>query len=99
MQAGIEFSSSVRGEHTNGTDDGGPAEVLGRNHLSVELGVPFQLHAVGEVVEGGGSRHFDVLDQFNGTNCKGNRRKERWRLKRMENGDGEKLRGEEEKRE
>lgn len=44
--------------HTDGTDDGGTAEVLGGIHLGVELGVPLQLHAVAEVVEGAGGRHF-----------------------------------------
>lgn len=45
--------------HTDGTDDGGTAEVLGGRHLGVQLGVPLQLHAVAEVVEGAGGRHFE----------------------------------------
>ena len=47
--------------HTNGTDDGGTAEVLGRDHLGVELGVPLQLHPVGQVVKRAGGRHFELL--------------------------------------
>lgn len=50
--------------HTNGTDDGGTAEVLRRNHLSVELGVPFQLHPVAQVVMRAGGRHFDMLNRI-----------------------------------
>lgn len=46
-------------KHTNGSDDGGTAEVLGRDHLGVELGVPLQLHTVAEVVEGVGGGHFE----------------------------------------
>ena len=45
--------------HTDSTDDGGTAEVLGGRHLGVQLGVPLQLHAVAEVVEGAGGRHFE----------------------------------------
>ena len=48
-------------EHTNGTDDGGTAEVLGRHHLGVELGVPLQLHPVGQVVKGASGSHCDLL--------------------------------------
>jgi hypothetical protein len=50
--------------HTNGTDDRGAAEVLGRHHLGVKLGVPFQLHAVAQVVEGSSGRHFVLLDKL-----------------------------------
>lgn len=49
------------GLHTNGTNDGGTAEVLSRHHLGVKLGVPLQLHAVAQVIEGAGGRHFDVI--------------------------------------
>lgn len=48
--------------HTNGTNDGGAAEVLRRHHLGVELGVPLQLHAVAQVVKGVGGRHFDMIN-------------------------------------
>ena len=48
--------------HTNGANDGGAAEVLRRHHLGVELGVPLQLHAVAQVVEGVGGSHFDVIN-------------------------------------
>lgn len=58
-------------EHTNGTDDGGTAEVLGRHHLGVELGVPLQLHPVGQVVEGASGSHYDSLRQ---RNCDGRRK-------------------------
>ena len=47
-------------QHTNSTDDGGAAEVLRRHHLGVELGVPLQLHPVGQVVEGASGRHCDL---------------------------------------
>ena len=50
--------SRANSKHTNGSDDGGTAEVLGRDHLSVELGVPLQLHTVAEVVERVGGGHF-----------------------------------------
>lgn len=46
-------------ERTDGSDDGGAAEVLGGHHLSVELGVPLQLHAVAQVVEGRTGGHLD----------------------------------------
>lgn len=51
--------SRANSKHTNGSDDGGTAEVLGRDHLGVELGVPLQLHTVAEVVEGVGGSHFE----------------------------------------
>lgn len=50
--------------HTNGTDDRSAAEVLRRHHLGVKLGVPFQLHAVAQVVERGSGRHFELLDKL-----------------------------------
>lgn len=50
--------------HTNGTNDGGTTEVLGRHHLGVQLGVPLQLHAVGQVVEGVAGRHFELLNKL-----------------------------------
>lgn len=54
---------AVVGAHTNGTDDGGTAEVLRGHHLGVELGVPLQLHPVGQVVEGGSGRHCECARQ------------------------------------
>lgn len=45
--------------HTDCADDGCPAEVPGRNHLSVELGMPFQLHAVGKVIDRSCGSHGD----------------------------------------
>lgn len=50
--------------HTNGTDDGGTAEVLRRNHLGVELGVPLQLHPVAQVVKRAAGCHFDILNEI-----------------------------------
>lgn len=45
-------------QHTNGADDGSTTVVLVWDHLGMKLGEPFQLHPVGEVVEGvGGSSH------------------------------------------
>ena len=43
---------------TNGANDGSTAEVLRRDHLGVELGVPLQLHPVAEMVEGAADGHF-----------------------------------------
>lgn len=43
---------------TNGANDGSTTEVLRRDHLSVELGVPLQLHPVAEMVEGAADGHF-----------------------------------------
>lgn len=46
-------------EQTNGANDGSTTEVLHGNHVRVELGMPFQLHAVAHMVVGVGDGHFD----------------------------------------
>lgn len=48
-----------RRELTNGANDGSTTEVLHGNHVRVELGMPFQLHAVAEMVVGVADGHFD----------------------------------------
>lgn len=47
--------------HTDGANDGGATEVLRRNHLRVQLGVPFQLHTVAQVVKRIAGGHFERL--------------------------------------
>jgi hypothetical protein len=66
--AGLEHCS-----HTNGTDDGSPAVVLGRHHVGVKFGVPLHLHTVAEMVKW--SSHVD--EQF----CSARRRSERGKEK------------------
>lgn len=46
-------------EHTNGANDGSTTKVLHGNHVRVELGMPFQLHPVAEMVVGVADGHFD----------------------------------------
>ena len=73
-------------KHTNGANDRSTAEVLHGNHFRVELGVPFQLHAVAEMVEGAAGGHFD---------CSGcNRTTDVKRRRRWENGDKAKVKEE-----
>lgn len=55
----LNESQKSQQKHTDGTDDRGAAEVLRRHHFGVELGVPFQLHPVAQMVEGGACSHFE----------------------------------------
>lgn len=52
---GIMTSRGYR--RTNGSNDGGTAVVPRGRHLRAELGVPLQLHAVAEMVEGACGSH------------------------------------------
>lgn len=55
----IVRKTPARSGLTNGANDGSTTEVLHGNHVRVELGMPFQLHAVAEMVVGVADGHFD----------------------------------------
>lgn len=48
-------------DRTDGANDRGATIVAVRHHLGMKLGEPFQFHPVGQVVEGVGNGHLEVL--------------------------------------
>lgn len=58
--SGLKLRSAIAREvvdSTNSANDGCATKVLRRHHLGVQLGVPFQLHSIAQMVQRVGGRH------------------------------------------